>query len=421
MDNVKVNSTNDSSNENDFTAVNLTDIFSAGTSEVDISSLPVSVEDLSLKTKIYSNMSESRSETVNDVTTESSEQQSTVSQITVEDGVLNEVTTTTQITTVDGVTSESSTTETRTIVLSPDMNFSDIIEQYSSLPTENVDYAITGRNGNSEQHFDAKNSDSYLSSLFYDVGNRNGYLTDFVKNSGVINFVDNAVSSYLRQSDYVSFNMANGTSFQAQTGESANDILQYSTDGENVSYAKLGYQDAINTFIYEKGVNFYGGGNFEDVLKVIESSAENIWLDGSQGVSYGNINSIDATESTGDNQLAGNANDNEIRAGSGNNLLWGQGGNDTLFGGAGTNTFFYGLNEGNDVIYNSALTDKINLYNVSLTDIVSAKEIGDNLLIEMSGGETLRIVGENGASNFTFSDGSSYTYNRENNTWTQNE
>ena len=170
-----------------------------------------------------------------------------------------------------------------------------------------------------------------------------------------------------------------------------------------------------------KLITFYGGGNFEDVLKVIESSAEKIWLDGSQGVSYGNINRIDATESTGDNQLVGNANNNEIRAGSGNNLLWGQGGNDTLFGGSGINTFFYGLNEGNDVIYNSTLTDKINLYNVSLSDIVSAKEIGDNFLIEISGGEALRIVGENGAANFTLSDGSSYTYNRENKTWTQNE
>ena len=367
----------------------------------------------------YSN-THNESETINGVTTEKSSEQSVESQYTVSDGVMNETTTSTQSTTVDGVTTESTTTYTDTIVISPDMNFSDIIQKYGSLQNDNVEYAITGRTTDADQHYDSKEDSSYLSSIFYDVGNRNGYLADFVNSNGVINFIDTALNSFIRQNDFVSFNMANGTSFQAQSGESTNDIFQYSTDSDNVSYAKLGYQDAINTFIYEDGVNFYGGGNFSDVLKVIDSESRNIWLDGSQGVSYSNINNIDASEATGNNQLAGNEIDNEIRAGSGNDLLWGAGGNDTLFGGDGDNTFYYGVNEGNDIIYNSVLSDKINLYNVSLSDIVSAKEIGDNFLIDMVDGSSLRIVGQDGASNFTLSDGSSYTYNRENNTWTQN-
>ena len=335
------------------------------------------------------------------------------------DGQLTETSTTT--TTTDGTTTEETTFRTDTIVLSPDVSFADILQQYSSFQNDDLSYSIGGRTSNVAQNFDSKNATSYLSSVFYDVGNRNGYLSDFINNSGVINFIDNAISSFIRQNDYVSFNMANGSSFQAQVGNSTNDIFQYSADGENVSYAKLGYQDAINTLIYENGVTFYSGGNFSDVLKVIENDAKNIWLDGSQGVGFSNINNIDASESTGDNQLAGNSSDNEIRAGSGNDLLWGgSGGNDELYGGSGTNTFFYGLNEGNDIIFNSALSDRINLYNVSLSDIVSAKEIGDNFLIDMLDGGSLRIVGQNGASNFTLSDGSSYTYNRENHTWVSN-
>ena len=397
------------------TFINVMDVF---TSELN---LPQNfLKNTEVTSYSISESSHTYTESIDGIKTEESTEIKSESQSVIDDGVMNETTTTTQSTTINGVADESTVTKTSTVVLDPDMNFKDILQQYSLLQNDSVNYVISGRTGNSEQQYNSKDSTSYLSSIFYDVGNRNGYLSDFISNSGVMNFIENAVDSYIRQNDYISFNMGNGTSFQAQTGNSANDIFQYSLDGENVSYAKLGYQDAINSLIYEKGVNFYSGGNFSDVLKVVESDPINIWLDGSQGVGYSNINNIDASESTGESQLVGNTSDNEIHAGSGISSLWGgNGGNDELYGGAGINTFFYGVNEGNDIIYNSASTDTVDLYNVSLSDIVSAKEIGDNLLINMLDGGSLRIVGQNGASNFILADRSQYSFNRSNQTWTQ--
>ncbi len=322
--------------------------------------------------------------------------------------------------TVDGVTTEETTYHTETIVLTPDMSFEDVVQQYGLIQNENTNYSIEGRFAESEQSSELENLTSYTPSVFFDVGYRNGYLSNFANTNGVINFVNNAVNSYLRQNDYVSFNMDNETSFQVKTDTTPNEIFQYSVDGENISYAKLGFQDAINTFVYESGVDFYSGGNFSDMLKVVEDAPREIYLNGERGVTYVNINDIDASESTGDNQLVGNSSDNEIHAGSGNTLLWGGGGNDSLFGGSGFNTFWYGVNEGHDIIYNSNLDDTINLHNVSLSDIVFAKEIGDNMLINMADGGSLRIVGQNGASHFNLADGSSYTYDRETHTWTQN-
>ena len=156
-----------------------------------------------------------------------------------------------------------------------------------------------------------------------------------------------------------------------------------------------------------------------NVLRVNETSSTSIFLDGSLGTLFNNINNIDAGESTGDNELVGNSEDNEIHSGSGNDRLWGQGGNDKLFGGVGTNTFLYGLNEGNDSIYNSNETDNVNLYNISLTDILSAGEIDDNFVINMVDGNSLSIFGPNGASNFVLGQGPTYHYDRATHTWSQ--
>ncbi len=260
---------------------------------------------------------------------------------------------------------------------------------------------------------------SYSASNFYDVGRSNGYLQNYSSRNSVMNFVDVNISSFSRTDNYVSFNMGNGTSFQAQTSSSENEIFQYSTDGRNISYAKLGYQERDNRFTYENGVNYYSGGSRSNVLDVTSYESVAVHLDGSAGVLYDNINKIDATTSYGNNELFGNSNSNEIRAGNGNDKLWGGGGNDLLYGGSGQNTFLYGVHEGNDVIYNSVSSDRVDLYNVSLTDIVSAGEVGQDFVVNMAGGESLTIKGQNGASNFILSDRSAYSYSRESHSWTR--
>ena len=142
---------------------------------------------------------------------------------------------------------------------------------------------------------------------------------------------------------------------------------------------------------------------------------------GFDNVLYDNINNINAASSTGNNTLAGNSSNNQITGGYGQDSLWGGMGadSDTLIGGNGNNTYFYGNNNGNDVIVNSVATDSINLYDVSLTDIVSANEVGSDFVVNMRGGNSLVIQGQQGASNFTLSDQTSYNYNRQSHTWTR--
>lgn len=295
--------------------------------------------------------------------------------------------------------------------------FSQISDYFSN--SYNLGYYADGNSTvTTRDYSEVSSSSSYTQSTLYPVGNRNGYIQNLTANKGTLFFIDSSLESFERKSDFINFNMGNGTSFQAQTSSSENDIVRYTTDGQNVSYAKIGYTNRNNDFSYQDGINFYSGGEHLDTLKVSTYDSKNIWLDGSQGILYSNIDNIDASDSYGDNQLAGNSGNNTIQAGNGNDLLWGQAGDDILIGGAGQDTFYYGVNEGNDVIRQSVSTDKVNLYNVSLTDIVSADVVGQNFVVNMAGGESLVIEGENGASNFVLADKSEYHYNRYDNSWT---
>ena len=261
---------------------------------------------------------------------------------------------------------------------------------------------------------------SYVLDIYnYDIP-RNSELKDCYR-------YDDNITVYLGRSNGASgYGLSSGAwsyktfklNLKTNADSSENDIIKYSTDGKNISHAKIGYYSKDNSFIYEDNVGLYIGGKGDNTLKLNSDNSRNIWLNGSQGITYSNVNNIDASESTGDNQLAGNSSDNEIRAGSGNDLLWGGvGGNDTLYGGTGDNTFYYGINEGSDVIYNSVSTDKVDLYNVSFTDIYSYSFDGSRLRFNMAGGESLVIEGSDGASNFVLADRSEYSYNRSTDTW----
>ena len=101
--------------------------------------------------------------------------------------------------------------------------------------------------------------------------------------------------------------------------------------------------------------------------------------------------------------------------------MWGGegSGDDELYGGEGENTYYYGVSEGNDVIRQSVATDKVDLYNVSLSDISDYDYSGSNFVLKMAGGQSLVIEGQDGASNFVLADRSEYSYNRQTDTWTQ--
>ena len=316
--------------------------------------------------------------------------------------------------------------------VSSTVSFNDILSGYSFFQQNNnysnYSYDIGGyTNGNTTvrtfNESSVQSNSSYTASTFYNVGAQNGYLNNFNNRTGVMNFVDMNISSFTRSNDYVSFDMGNGTSFQSQSSSSTDDIFQYSTDGQNVYYTKLGMTNQDNTFNYTDGVSYIGSTSHQDTLN-LSSYNRNVDLRGNEYISIENIDARNSSSSFvqsigGGRSLTGNAANNTIYVAYGD-TLWGSDSrsDDTLYGsGSGGNTYLYGLNEGNDVIYNSVSTDSVYLHNVSISDISNFYEDSEDLVISTYSGDSLRIVGQNGASNFMLSDQSSYSYNRQSHTW----
>ena len=116
--------------------------------------------------------------------------------------------------------------------------------------------------------------------------------------------------------------------------------------------------------------------------------------------------------------IGGNNSANQITAGSGGSSLWGGfGGDDILTGGSGVDNFFYGKNDGADVINNASSSDFVNLYDVSLADIISANISGSQISVSLSTGNNLQInSSENLSATFNLADGS-WKFNYSSQTW----
>ena len=118
--------------------------------------------------------------------------------------------------------------------------------------------------------------------------------------------------------------------------------------------------------------------------------------------------------------IGGNNSANTITAGSGGSSLWGgASGNDILTGGAGTDTFFYGKNDGADVINNASSSDVVNLYDVSLSDVLSAdiSISGSKISIGFNNGNSVQVNStENLSPTFKLS-GGSFKYNQSTGQW----
>ena len=139
-----------------------------------------------------------------------------------------------------------------------------------------------------------------------------------------------------------------------------------------------------------------------------------IYLDGRTGDVYKGITNIDV--SAGNRlELAGDASNNRIiYRGTGTASLYGGLGNDTMTGSKdGTNRFFFGRSDGNDIITNSTVNDKVMLYDVALEEVVSAKETNGTMRIALKSGAHLAIQNFDGKSvhDFTLATGDTWVYN----------
>ena len=216
---------------------------------------------------------------------------------------------------------------------------------------------------------------------------------------------------------YVSAATSTGMRIELRfSSASSDDAILYSTDGRNISAAKISDYNTTN-LTYSEDVNYYQFKNLGTV-DVNDAANNNIWLDGSAGKNFVNVVNINASSATGQNILAGNAADNWIAGGAGTSSLWGgNGGNDTLIGGSGVDMFWYGKNDGADLIGNASSGDVVNLYDVSLSDIVSANVEGNVVSATFNTGATLQInSAENVSPQFRLVDGA-WRYNHAENSW----
>ena len=171
-------------------------------------------------------------------------------------------------------------------------------------------------------------------------------------------------------------------------------------------------------------VDYYNSGSQEGELDISGGSARKVWLDGSHGAVYEGFNKMDASQSTGEMELAGGERGDSILGGQGESSLWGgSGGNDFLTGGSGYNEFYFGRGEGHDVITDSNNGDKVMLYNVALEDLDLARtgmDASGNMVIRLLDGSSLTIqnYGAQGVSAFQLAD-STWNYDRASGAWSR--
>ena len=293
------------------------------------------------------------------------------------------------------------------------------------LAGNSVSNSIVGGNGKNSLWGGASGNNTLTGGTardqFWYGGSGNDVVTNFSAGNGANNDVvvlfDGALSKVSRSGSNVAFNMSNSRSLNLKTtSSSAEDIIQYSTDGNNIFGAKIGASNT-KSLNYDSSVSYFqlnGGGT----LNVTNSGANNVWLDGSQGQSFSGIKNIKDT-GTGQNILVGNSDSNSIVGGNGNSSLWGGTGNDadTLVGGTGSEMFWYGKNDGADIVNNASSSDIINMYDISLSDFVTADISDKKFSFTFNTGNSLQVTSsESNSATFNLTDGS-WKYNHSSKQW----
>ena len=245
-----------------------------------------------------------------------------------------------------------------------------------------------------------------------------GFLTG--DTADVLNFFGSGLGSIVRSDEStVIVTTADGSKLTVEQAASSADAKLQWVSGSASGVAKIA-SSVGGTLSYESDVTQYIGASQKDTLTVAttDGSGVNLWLDGSQGVSYSDIDIIDASTNASNTTVAGSSTAETITGGSGNASLWGGAGTDAdvLNATSGSTTmFFYGLNQGNDVI-NGSSNDVVNLYGLNLADITSANIESSRVVFATTANDTVTV---NGVQTFQLADGSQWKADYTTNTWTQ--
>lgn len=235
----------------------------------------------------------------------------------------------------------------------------------------------------------------------------------------VLSFYNDSVQSYTRverdaaaKSIVFTFGDAK-QKLTVQTNDTYDTAVAIQKNYGDVEYAKFGNSTEAANFTYDSNVSLYYGGKGQD-NKLTISSADDATIALYDSDKFVNIKQVDASASTGELVLIGSADNDVLTAGSGAATLFGGKGNDTLNGGYAQTTFYFDKAGGKDVINSLNASDKVMLYDTSLSDLESNKVTADgNLVFKLKNGSQLTVnnISDSTAHVFQFSDGSQYQYN----------
>ena len=245
--------------------------------------------------------------------------------------------------------------------------------------------------------------------------------------------VSNGTANFICEWDSVSSNNNDNNGNNAG-GSSVKSYQFYSNVTETIS--------AANSSV-KSGYTPYEQVNFHTELKDLETKGDNLIIysntgsltianvrgqnmtygdaDGNViGYSYvsGKSETIDRRNYSKFNVVIGADNaDNVIYAGSGGSNMWGGfGGKDTLIGGAGYDVFNYKAGSGDDLVQDAGDNDLVNLNDVSMSQIVSAKVDYSEISVTFTEGGSLKITG-NSKVGFLVDGVTYYVSNRSTGDW----
>ena len=257
--------------------------------------------------------------------------------------------------------------------------------------------------------------------FWYGTGDGNDCIRNFAcgsnESSDIINFYDYGIYTAYRDNGTVHILLTSGEELLMPTEYDADSEIQYSSNATNINRAKIGDRNAANTFTYDADINIFLGCSTGNTLKVADSRRNMIFLNGDYGQIFYDIDCVDASESTGNNNIAGQTNRNiEIKSGSGNSTLWGGSGmsDDTLIGGDGIDRFMFGRQEGNDLIIGAGDNDTVDLYNINLTDLTAIEPEGSSFTARFNNGEySLTLENYSASTTFRLADNSTWNYSKK--------